>query len=200
MYMRTMRYLSALAAAVLCAAVLATYGSSAAPARRTIDVPSTDTVTPRVAPWHTRTFSGEEPKDCVRSPARLPPSIAPEGGATLTVPVGRRLCGVGRGRGVPLLARGHKASPTGLPMGCRPLVGPPRARGRGALPEQGGVHAAGHGLRLPRAAPWHGHAHSSYRPSLEACQAGATSRPAPLSRDCDRGQLSVGTTILSRFV
>lgn len=88
MYMRTMRYLSALAAAVLCAAVLATYGSSAAPARRTIPVPSTDTVKPRVAPWHTRTFSGEDPKDCVSSPARLPPSIAPEGGATLTVQVG----------------------------------------------------------------------------------------------------------------
>jgi hypothetical protein len=80
-----MRYLSALAAAVLCAAVLATYDSSAAPARRTIAVPSIDTVTPRVAPWHTRTFSGEDPQVCVRSPARL---IAPEGGATLTVQVG----------------------------------------------------------------------------------------------------------------
>jgi hypothetical protein len=68
--------------------VLATYGSSATPARRTIAVPSTDTVTPRVAPWHTRTLSGEAPKDCVRSPARLPSSIAPKGGATLTVQVG----------------------------------------------------------------------------------------------------------------
>jgi hypothetical protein len=88
MHMRTMRYSSALAAAVLCAAVLATYCSSVAPARRTIAVSSTDTVTPRVASWHTHTFSGEGPKDCVRSPARLPPSIAPEGGATLTVQVG----------------------------------------------------------------------------------------------------------------
>jgi hypothetical protein len=86
MYMRTMRYLCALAAAVLCVSVLVTYGSSAAPARRTVAVPSADTVTPRVVPW--RTFSGEEPKDCVRSPARLPPSIAPESGATLTVQVG----------------------------------------------------------------------------------------------------------------
>jgi hypothetical protein len=86
--MRTMRYLSVLAAVVLCAAALATYGSSAAPARRTIAVSSTDTVTPRVAPWHTRTLSGEGHKDCVRYPARLPPSIAPGGGATLTVQVG----------------------------------------------------------------------------------------------------------------
>jgi hypothetical protein len=88
MYMRTMRYLSALAAAVLCAAVLATYGSSAASASRTIAAPSTDTVSPQVAPWHTRGFSGEKLKGCVRSPTRLPPSIAPEGGATLTVQVG----------------------------------------------------------------------------------------------------------------
>jgi hypothetical protein len=59
-----MRYLSVLAAAVLCAAVLAVYGST------------------------TRTFSREEPKDCVRSPTRLPPSIAPESGTTLTVHLG----------------------------------------------------------------------------------------------------------------
>ncbi len=56
--------------------------------RGTIAVPSTDTVTPRVASWHTRTLSREEPKNCMRSPARLPPSIAPEGGATLTVQLG----------------------------------------------------------------------------------------------------------------
>lgn len=59
-----MRYLSALAAAVLCGAVLAIHGSG------------------------TRTFSREEPKGCVRSPTRLPPSIAPKGGATLTVRLG----------------------------------------------------------------------------------------------------------------
>jgi hypothetical protein len=75
-----MRYLSALAAAVLCVTVLATYGSSAAP--------GTDMVSSRIAPWHTRTFSGEAPKGCARSPAILPSSVAPEGGATLTVQVG----------------------------------------------------------------------------------------------------------------
>jgi len=88
MYMRTMRYLSALAAAVLCAAVLATHSSSAAPSPRTNAVPSTNTVTPQVAPEHMRTFPREEPKNCVRTPERLPPSITPEDGATLTVQVG----------------------------------------------------------------------------------------------------------------
>jgi hypothetical protein len=82
-----MRYSSALAAAVLCATVLATYSSSAAPVRRTIAASSTDTVH-RELRRGGRAFSGEEPKDCVRSPARLPPSIAPEGGATVTVRVG----------------------------------------------------------------------------------------------------------------
>ena len=56
------RYSSALTTAVLCAAVLATCDSSAAPARRT--------------------------GDCVRYPTRLPPSIAPKSGATLTVQAG----------------------------------------------------------------------------------------------------------------
>ncbi len=89
MYMRRMRYSSALAAAaVLCAAVLATHGSSAASVRRAIALPSTDSVAAQVTPRHTRTSSGEEPKDCVRSPPRLPPSIAPESGAALTVQVG----------------------------------------------------------------------------------------------------------------
>jgi hypothetical protein len=64
MYKWTM-YPSALLAAVLCAAVLATYGSSAAPARQTIAVAG-----------------------CVRSPVTFVPSIAPENGATLTVEVG----------------------------------------------------------------------------------------------------------------
>jgi hypothetical protein len=57
-----MRYSSALLGAVLCAALLAACSSSAPP--------------------------GEGPDGCVRSPARLPPSIAPESGATLKVKVG----------------------------------------------------------------------------------------------------------------
>jgi hypothetical protein len=84
MYKWTMRYPSALLAAVLCVAVLATYGSSATPARKTIAVSSTDTV----ALEHTGTPSGETPKGCVRSPVTFSPSIAPENGATLTVKVG----------------------------------------------------------------------------------------------------------------
>jgi hypothetical protein len=85
MYKWTMRYPSALLSAVLCASVLATYGSSAAPARKTmIAVSSTDAV----ALGHTGTSSGEMPKGCVRSPVTFSPGIAPENGATLTVKVG----------------------------------------------------------------------------------------------------------------
>lgn len=75
----TMRYSSALAAVALCGVVLATCGASAAPVRRTIAVLSTAAATPRAV------YSGGKLKDCVRSPARLPPSIAPKSGATLTV-------------------------------------------------------------------------------------------------------------------
>jgi hypothetical protein len=57
-----MRYPSALPGAVLCVAMLAACGSSAPP--------------------------GESANGCVSSPARLPPSIAPESGATLTVKKG----------------------------------------------------------------------------------------------------------------
>jgi hypothetical protein len=80
-----MQYPAPLCAAVLCAAVLAACGSSsAAPARKTIAVSSTETV----ALGHSGTSSGEGPKSCVRSPTTLSSSIAPESGATLIVKAG----------------------------------------------------------------------------------------------------------------
>jgi hypothetical protein len=84
MYKWMMRYPSALLAAVLCAAVLATHDSSAAPARKTIAVSNADTV----ALGHMGTSSGATPKGCVKSPVTFLPSVAPKNGATPTVKVG----------------------------------------------------------------------------------------------------------------
>jgi hypothetical protein len=80
-----MRYSNALAVvAPLCWVTLANCSLSAIPASRTIVVRGI-VATPRIVAWQTGTFSGDEPKNCVRSPARLPPSVAPKSGATLIV-------------------------------------------------------------------------------------------------------------------
>jgi hypothetical protein len=114
---------------------------------------------------HTRTFSGE-PKDCVRSPARL------------------------------LLDRGHKASPTGPPVGDRSLVGPHVLERVALCPSRGmsTLPVVVYAFRAPRPGT------VTLTASIARLKPPRRRRPATLSRDCDRDQLSVGVTIPSRFV
>ena len=87
---------------------------------------------------------------------------------------------------------GTKPPPRVFPWAAARSSDPSVLRRVALCPSSGALNAPRRGVRLPRADPGHGHAHSSHRASLEARQAGTTSRLASLSRDCDRGELSDG--------
>ncbi|MGA9315314.1 MAG: hypothetical protein WBV77_11860 [Solirubrobacteraceae bacterium] len=137
------------------------------------------------------TSPGESPTGCVRSLTTT--SIAPESGATLTVKAGAVVY-VALVEAEKYLSwpAGTKPPPRVFPWAAARSSDPSVLRHVALCPEQRGLHAARRGVRLPRADPRHDHAHSSYRASLEARQAGTTPRLAPLSRDRDRGELSLG--------